>query len=176
MLKRIVMLLSAVILILAISGCYSEDDLTAAKAEGYEAGYRAGYEAGYNALKPIDRPESGEILFGKEYDEAQLKVLAATGCDYVVSLKDMLGQQYISFYVRAGDTVTVGVPANFLYVYFASGNEWFGYGQGLMFGEDTYYTKDDEVLDFTEYNWEYSLEPVYDGNFSETPSNENEFF
>ena len=45
-----------------------------------------------------------------------------------------------------------------------------------MFGEDTVFSKDDEMLDFTECGWEYTLQPVYDGNFSETPSNENEFF
>ena len=74
------------------------------------------------------------------------------------------------------ETVTVGVPADELYIYFASGTKWYGYGKGLMFGEDTSYSKDDELVDFSEYTWEYTLYPVNDGNFSETPSNENEFF
>ena len=127
-------------------------------------------------MKPIPRPSSGTILSGKGYDESEITVTASSSYDYVVSLKNHLGITCLSFYVRAGDTVTVGVPRNFFYVYFASGKEWYGYGKGLMFGEKTAYSKDDELLDFLEYTWEYTLYPVNDGNFSETPSNADEFF
>ena len=179
-------------------GCYTEDDLNAARAEGYEAGYISGMrdssttnkndwqrilddfagtgKASDNKPKPIIRPASGTILSGKEYYESEITVTANSSYDYVVSLKDMLDKEYVSFYVRAGDTVTIGVPANYLFVYFASGTEWYGYGRGLMFGDNTSYSKDDECLDFTEYTWEYTLYPVTNGNFSESPSNENEFF
>lgn len=174
MLKKMILLLSAIVLLL--SGCYTESELTNARAEGYEAGYRAGYAAGYDSMKPVSRPLSGAILSGREYDESEITVTADSSYDYAVSLKDMSGREYVCFYVRAGDTVTVGVPANYLYVYFASGTDWYGYGKGLMFGEGTSYSKDDDVLDFVEYTWEYTLYPVSDGNFSESPSNENEFF
>ena len=173
-------------------GCYTEDDLNEARAEGYEAGYIAGIressankkndwqsildDFASNKPKAINRPASGTILSGKEYYESEITVTADSSYDYVVSLKDMLDKEYISFYVRAGDTVTIGVPANYLFVYFASGTEWYGYGRGLMFGDDTSYSKDDECRDFTEYTWEYTLYPVNNGNFSESPSNENEFF
>ena len=75
--------------------------------------------------------------------------------------------------MRAGETVTVGVPAEFLYVYFASGTTW--YGEDLWFGEDTYYFKDEKRLDFTQYTWEYTLSPVTNGNFEETPIDADEF-
>ena len=88
----------------------------------------------------------------------------------------MNGKECISFFVRSGETVTIGVPAEYLYVYFASGDTWYGYGEGLMFGENTVYSKDDDALDFTQYTWEYTLYQVANGNFVETPSNQDEFF
>lgn len=126
--------------------------------------------------KTLPRPASGTILAGKEYTDSEITVTASTSHDYVVSLKDMLGYDWVSFYVRAGETVTIGVPPHTLYVYFASGKEWYGYGKGLMFGEDTTYSKDDEMLNFSQYSWEYTLYPVTNGNFSETPCDENDFF
>lgn len=128
-------------------------------------------------LIPTAKPYSGKVLSGKEYyNESEITITADNSSDYVVSLKSRSGTERVCFYVRAGDTVTVGVPAEHLYVYFASGNIWYGYGKGLMFGKNTIYSKDDELLDFTEYTWEYELYPVTYGNFSETPSNADEFF
>ncbi len=172
MLKKIVAFISAIAVISAVSGCYSEDDLTNARAEGYEAGYQDGYEA----LTPIARPVSGAILCGREYDGSELTIIASNDCDYAISLKDMSGRVRICFYVRAGDTVTVGVPDTNFYVYFASGEDWYGYGKGLMFGKDTTYSRDSKVCDFTDSSWEYTLYPVTGGNFSESPSTENDFF
>lgn len=121
-------------------------------------------------------PVSGTILSGKEYYGSEITVKADGKSHYVVSLRNSSGIERMSFFVRAGHTVTVGVPSEYLYVYFASGNVWYGYGEGLMFGEDTVYSKDDDLLDFTNYTYEYTLYPVYNGNFSQTPCDESEFF
>lgn len=119
-------------------------------------------------------PRSGDILSGSEcFDGSELTITADSGSSYVVKLKTVSGVERLSFYVRAGDTVTVGVPAESLYVYFASGDTW--YGTRLLFGEETYYSMDDEALDFTEYTWEYTLYPVNSGNFSETPIDPSDF-
>lgn len=122
------------------------------------------------------RPYSGQVLYGYEYYGNTITVTADSYDDYVVSLKDFYGNTYISFYVREGETVTMGVPSEILYVHFACGDEWLGYGKSLMFGPDTYYSRDDEPIDFVNYNWTYTLYPVTDGNFSVTPSNADEFF
>ena len=111
-----------------------------------------------------------------EYWDSSITVTASSFSSYVVKLVNPEGVERVSFFVRAGDTVTIGVPAEYLYVYFAAGSDWYGYGEGLMFGENTVFSKDDECLDCSQYTWEYTLYPVYDGNFSETPSNEEEFF
>ena len=166
--KKVIVLL-CVILACTFTACgYTQADIDEA--------YQRGYADGYAALKPAARPVSGTILTGKEYSGSELTIHSDTTYDYVVTLKDYRGTEYVTFYVRAGDTVTIGVPDNYLYVYFASGKTWYGYGKGLMFGKDTDYSKDDEALDFTQYTYEYTLYPVSHGNFEETPSNENEFF
>ena len=119
-------------------------------------------------------PRSGEILSGSEcFDGSELTITADSGSSYVVKLKTASGVERLSFYVRAGETVTVGVPAEHLYVYFASGDTW--YGRVLLFGDDTYYSMDDDILDFSQYTWEYTLYPVTSGNFSETPIDPDDF-
>ena len=202
--KKVIILLVAILTVTFLSSCYSEIDLAEAREEGYAEGYEkgftnglsAGYDKGFEKGSSIDngndledwlsdqldgtpkliKPDSGKILSGQEYNESEITITADGSNDYVVLVKDSYEKECVAFFVRAGDTVTVGVPAEELYIYFASGTEWYGYGKGLMFGENTVYSKDDELLDFTEYSWEYILYPVNDGNFSETPSSENEFF
>ena len=169
-----------------------DEGYTVGHSDGYKEAYLDGFDKGYNAAYseiiadawpelPEDetepRPTSGTIMSGQEYySGSEITVTADSEYDYVVSLKTVQGTERVCFYVRAGETVTIGVPAEYLYVYFASGTEWYGYGKGLMFGNATSYSKDDELLDFTQYSWEYELIPVTDGNFSETPTDEDDFF
>ena len=185
---------------------YTQNDLENARLDGYKSGYSDGFDEGYktavnnnnkvDAVEKYDNVQipteaisadafiekylginSGTILSGKEYNKgSKITVTADWGADHVVLLKDTTGKEIVSFYVRAGDTVTIGVPAESLYVYFARGTEWHGYGKGLMFGDNTVYTKDDTIQDFSQYTYEYKLYPVNNGNFSEAPSNEKEFF
>lgn len=125
-------------------------------------------------LTPVTEPRSGSVLSGREvYDGSEITIHAASGHSCVVKLKTRSGIERISFYVRAGDTVTVGVPAEPLYVYFASGDIW--YGKTDLFGSRTSYSMDDEIFDFTRYTCEYTLYPVANGNFSETPIDADDF-
>ena len=127
-----------------------------------------------NDLPPVVKPYSGEILLGTEVvDESAITISAPHNDDCVVSLKTRSGTTRISFFVRAGDTVTVGVPCEYLCCYFAYGDTWYGYDH--LFGEDTYYAKDDKYQNYIDYTWEYTLYPVNDGNFSQTPIDEDEF-
>lgn len=125
-------------------------------------------------LTPVSEPTSGTILSGNEaYVGSEITIHASSGKSCVVKLKTRSGTERISFYVRAGDTVTVGVPAEPLYVYFATGDTW--YGKTNLFGSKTSYSMDDEVFDFTRYTCEYTLYPVSNGNFSQTPVDADEF-
>jgi len=128
------------------------------------------------ALEPRARPVTGQVLAGSTGEGSEITIIASASEDYVVTLKTTSDSLVCAFYVRAGDIVTVPVPEGNFYVYFASGDEWYGYGKGLMFGENTTYSKDDEIVDFSQYTIQYTLYPVTNGNFSETPISENEFF
>lgn len=126
-------------------------------------------------LTPVSEPFTGTILEGFErYNASEITVTASKSESCVVKLKNSYGTTVLSFYVRAGQTTTVGVPAQSLYVYFASGKTW--YGKEDLFGAGTSYSKDDDLLDFKSYTWSYTLYPVTDGNFSETPIDADEFF
>lgn len=125
----------------------------------------------------VREPTSGTILYGEpvyngsEGSEITITTSSEEAC--MVKLKTAGGTTRLSFYVRAGDTVTVGVPREYLYVYFASGDTW--YGTTKLFGEYTSYSKDNELRDFINHTWEYTLYPVTNGNFSETPIDASEF-
>ena len=125
-------------------------------------------------LTPVSEPRSGTILSGVEcFTGSEITVSASNSESCVVKLKTSSEVEVMSFYVRAGETVTVGVPDEYLYVLFASGEVW--YGNDHLFGENTSYSKDDEICNFVDYTWEYTLYPVNSGNFSQTPIDEDEF-
>lgn len=125
-------------------------------------------------LTPVGRPLSGRILSGSQVtDGSELTITAPSNSDCVVKLKTPSGLTKLMFYVRAGATTTVKVPMQSLYVYFAYGETW--YGTEHLFGKETYYSKDNDPLDFSQYTWQYTLQPVTDGNFSATPIDPAEF-
>lgn len=125
-------------------------------------------------LKPVTEPISGAILTGFEYtQESEITISASKIESCVVKIKDKSGTTRLTFYVRAGETVTVGVPSENLYVYFASGKTW--YGLANLFGEETSYSMNDDIQDFSKYTWEYTLYPVTNGNFTQTPIDADEF-
>lgn len=125
-------------------------------------------------LTPVSEPASGTILYGDEcFDGSELTITSSGSDSCYVKLKNSYNETILGFYVRAGETITIGVPAEYLYVYFASGDTW--YGMDDLFGSDTAYSMDDEILDFTSYTWEYTLYPVTNGNFSETPIDASDF-
>lgn len=125
------------------------------------------------APQSVSEPASGTVLSGyAPKDGSQITVSLAPTASCVVMLKDTSGRTLLSFFVRSGDTVTVDVPAEMMYVHFAAGKTW--YGEEKLFGKDTVYTKDDELTDFVQYSWEYEFDPLSVGNFvrpeSEAPS------
>lgn len=127
-----------------------------------------------DAMQPLALPESGQVFLGRDMNYvSQLSVTAAALQSSYVKLKGTSGEDVFSFFVRAGETVTVDVPGGYFYVYFAYGTDW--YGTEYLFGPNTTYSKDDELTDFENYTWEYTLTPVTDGNFSETPIDADEF-
>lgn len=127
-----------------------------------------------STLTPVWEPVSGSVLESNRVQcDSSLTVSASSGNACVVRVKYPTGNTVLSFYVRAGETATVDVPARPLQVFFASGDTWYGFDN--LFGPETQYSKDDDVLDFGEYTYEYTLYPVTNGNFSQTPIDASDF-
>ena len=126
------------------------------------------------ALTPVAEPASGQVLSGSEdFYGSEITIKASVDEACVVKLKTRSGVERLSFYVRAGDTVTIGVPCEYLYVYFASGDTW--YGTSHLFGKNTSYQKVSDVKDFTEYTWEFTLYKVSNGNLTLDSIDADEF-
>ncbi len=125
-------------------------------------------------LIPVSEPKSGDILQGYEDPYgSEITIKASEDASCLVKLKNRYDQTVTCFYVRAGDTVTVGIPKENLYVYFATGKTW--YGLQNLFGNNTSYSMDEEIQDFSNYTITYTLYSVSNGNFSETPISEDQF-
>ena len=125
-------------------------------------------------MRPTDLPKNGQVFIGKNLSrKSELTIKSKTSDSCYIKLKNSSGKDVFSFFVRAGCSATVSVPKGKYHVYFSYGNDW--YGTEYIFGPDTTYSKDDELLDFNMYTWEYTLYPVYNGNFTETPIDANEF-
>lgn len=117
-----------------------------------------------SAPESVSEPASGTVLSGyAPKDGSKITVSLAPTASSVVMLKDASDRVLLSFFVRSGEIVTVDVPAEIMYVHFASGKTW--YGADLLFGEDTVYCQDDELTDFTQYSWEYEFDPLAGGDF-----------
>lgn len=129
-----------------------------------------------------EEPENGEILrYGKGYWQSYYSSITVTAPEkeaVVVKLKRTVPgkarkETVVAFYIRAGKTVEMEIPAISMYVFFAQGETWYGYDD--LFGDSTAYGKDSEQIDFSWHTVTYTLQPVSDGNFTTKTTNESDF-
>lgn len=127
-------------------------------------------------------PENGEILrYGKGYWQSYYSSITVTAPEkeaVVVKLKRTVPgkarkETVVAFYVCAGETVEMEIPAISMYVFFAQGETWYGYDD--LFGDSTAYGKDSEQIDFSWHTVTYTLQPVSDGNFTTKTTSESDF-
>lgn len=174
MLLFIILLFGSVILIAIVDGPESVVSKPSATSE-YSPPVTTAPVLPDDTLKPHAKPSSGTINIGKAYNgesDSQITIHASYK-DCVVKLKNAEGVTILSFFVRGGDTVTVGVPAGTLYAYFAEGTQWYGWSD--RFGEDTIYSKDSQPLNFSEYTYEYTLYQIGGGNLTLSKIDSDEF-
>ena len=124
-------------------------------------------------MEPMPIPQNGQVFIGNDLPRWSELTINTSDESAYIKLKDTSGKDVFSFFVCANQSTTVEVPAGNYYVYFASGNEWFG--PEYYFGEKTSCSKDSELIDFNNYTITYTLYKVTDGNFSETPISMDEF-
>lgn len=127
-------------------------------------------------------PENGEILrYGEGYWQSYYSSITVTAPEkeaVVVKLKRTVPgkarkETVVAFYVCAGETVEMEIPAISMYVFFAQGETWYGYDD--LFGDSTAYGKDSEQIDFSWHTVTYTLQPVSDGNFTTKTTSESDF-
>ena len=142
----------------------------------FSGGQSSGGTTQQNSAKssPQSLPATGTMF--KTYSgqcDSELTITASPEASSIVKLKTADKKTVLSFFVRAGETVKIPVPAGDYYIFFASGDEWYGVDESL--GENTIYGMDDDILDFSNYTWTYELELQTDGNFSQKKIDAEDF-
>ena len=125
-------------------------------------------------LTPVSEPASGTILSGSSGYGSEITIVATETESVVIKLKDTNGNEVLSFYVRAGDTVTINVPDEYMYVYFATGKTW--YGEEEMFGQRTKYYMEEDLTNFYYYTWEYQMGSLFLTDLNIVKIEKEEFF
>lgn len=121
--------------------------------------------------KPL--PETGEILIKTNLSCDSQITIQNSSSNCFVKLKDSNYNDVFGFFVRANDTITIDVPMGYYYVYFASGDKWYGITE--LFGDETNCSKDEDIQDFNNYSITYTLYNVNYGNFNPKYISEEEF-
>ena len=125
-------------------------------------------------MEPMTPPESGTIYIeANKYCGSSLTFVAAADYNTYVKLKSEDGSDVISFFAAAGQTTKVNVPTGNYYLYMAHGYDW--YGPELVFGTDTVYEKEEQVFDFYNYTWTYTIDAGPDGNGVTVTISDGEF-
>lgn len=137
-------------------------------------------------LRKLERPLPANGVFHmasrSAYDPRNLPpltVIGPSGSNTLMKLvRDADGAEVMSIFIRAGQTVEVGVPIGDYKVKIASGQIW--YGDTVRFGPTTSYARLDVVLKFSIegsqlLGHKLTLNRMRDGNMREAPLSANQF-
>lgn len=128
-----------------------------------------------NMMVPMQPPENGEFIINNNKNRGSRLTIDARNASnpYYIKLKDKNDKDIISFYVDAGAYTSVKVPTGQYYVYFATGTHW--YGPELLFGEDTQCSYDENLCNFSQYEYTYTPKVTYGGNVDSKNINMEDF-
>ena len=147
--------------------------------EAEKAAAAAAAEAG--TLSSIEKPlpESGVIRFADRHNynlgrNPTLRVINSLDVNALMKLIRVRdGAEVMSVFIRAGQTAEVTVPVGNYNARVASGQNW--YGNSVLFGPTTSYSKLDAILEFKKMERsqllgnEITLARVKDGNLRQQP-------
>ena len=131
--------------------------------------------------KAITFPNSGHsVVHNGEARKAPFIVNLPSGDSYyyLVLADSVTNRKEVSIYAHSGDTVEIEVPLGKYFLYYTSGDTW--YGNIPKFGDDASFYKADAVLEFYEtsdavYYEEITLYPVANGNMDTEYIDSSEF-
>ncbi len=131
------------------------------------------------SLEPVFVQNGEMIISPQRQGSPEVTVNSPQESNCYVYLKNVYNEKNdVSFYVGAGQSVTVNVPAGTYELYYATGETW--YGEKYKFGKETNYSKADEYTTLSEsyssYDIvEFTLYAVPNGNMHTENIDESEF-
>lgn len=121
-------------------------------------------------------PETGATNKPNLYGDSPLQIKTNPGSHYWVKIVNAYNEreEVVSYFIRGGETLDVNLPMGSYVVKYAYGDTW--YGREHLFGENTGYSKADEVLEFYR-NQSYVIELIQqlNGNLHTTAIDESQF-
>ena len=121
-------------------------------------------------------PETGATNKPNLYGDSPLQIKTNSGSHYWVKIVNAYDEreELVSYFIRGGETLDVTLPAGSYVVKYAYGDTW--YGEEYLFGENTGYSKADEVFEFY-HNQGYVIELIQqlNGNLHTTAIDESQF-
>ena len=73
-------------------------------------------------------------------------IKTTSGYDYYVKIVAPPSKEIMTIYIRGGEYIDTLVPLGAFEIRYAAGHKW--YGQTLLFGEETAYSKADRLFQF----------------------------
>lgn len=127
-------------------------------------------------IEPQPLPETGATNKPNLHGNSPLQIKTNAGSHYWVKIVNSYNEkdELASFFIRGGETLDVNLPIGSYVVKYAYGDTW--YGRDYLFGEDTGYSKADEVLEFY-HGQGYVIELIQqlNGNLHTTAIDESQF-
>lgn len=126
-------------------------------------------------MQPQPLPETGATNKPNLYGDSPLQIKTNIGSHYWVKIVNAYSdKELVSYFIRGGETLDVNLPTGVYIIKYAYGDTW--YGKDNLFGEDTKYSKADEILEFY-YNQGYTIELIQqiNGNLHTTAIDESQF-
>ena len=170
----IAVVVAVVAIIIAVSASYSVSNAPSAAAASSAAATEPVSSPAPAEPEPAPEPQPEKLSLprnGRHYPtydfsgDAQSSICVhapSTSNCFVIIKRSSTGKILDRFFVRSGSTVDTYCPKGTLDIYFTFGGDW--YGTDFLFGEDTRCQVDREI-EFTEtIAYEYTLNPVTDGN------------
>lgn len=121
-------------------------------------------------------PETGATNKPNLYGDSPLQIKTNSGSHYWVKIVNAYDEreELVSYFIRGGETLDVTLPVGSYVVKYAYGDTW--YGEEHLFGENTGYSKADEVFEFY-HNQGYVIELIQqlNGNLHTTIIDESQF-
>lgn len=185
------------VLLLVLAGILSEEwhrseentkaaELARLQREGLKRAETAAVAAREaEALKKLEQPLPNSGILGahkQKFDPDRLPPLRIENAPSDHTLLKLIrttdGAEVISIFVRAGESIEVGIPVGTYWARTASGQTW--YGEAVRFGPSTHYTELEDIFEFKVEGFQLlghrlSLQHVRQGNLREHYLSASEF-